>query len=241
MSARVPPRPQAVHRAGPGCPTPAPAAVGAPAARLTRRISADARVPGDHEPWPEADQAVRRSAGRSPGSRGAMDPCGHLGPQMGQCKHPSRGSAQRAVVVSGMQATSAEKGKSMRRSPAVEPKTIVQPTADLPCGERNRRRPGSRRNRSRPSRKKYAPEHATPSSGPRAIFIKETALELSSTHMWVLCGPTTSSRPHFESTSSCHQMFNEATKLAGAAGPRASVDVAKAEEMLAKIEEIKKS
>ena len=37
-----------------------------------------------------------------------------------------------------------------------------------------------------------------------------------------------------------HQFFNEATKLAGAAGTKGSKDVAKADELLAKIEEISK-
>jgi nickel superoxide dismutase len=37
-----------------------------------------------------------------------------------------------------------------------------------------------------------------------------------------------------------HQLFNEATKLAGATGTKGSVDVVKADELLAKIEKISK-
>jgi nickel superoxide dismutase len=37
-----------------------------------------------------------------------------------------------------------------------------------------------------------------------------------------------------------HQLFNEATKLAGAAGTKGSVDVGVADQLLGKIEEISK-
>ena len=37
-----------------------------------------------------------------------------------------------------------------------------------------------------------------------------------------------------------HQLFNDATKLAGASGSKGSADPAKAEELLAKIDEISK-
>ena len=46
--------------------------------------------------------------------------------------------------------------------------------------------------------------------------------------------------PHLEKYPQLHQLFNEATKLAGASGTKGSVDVAKADELLAKIEEISK-
>jgi len=46
--------------------------------------------------------------------------------------------------------------------------------------------------------------------------------------------------PHFEKYPQLHQLFNEATKLAGAAGTKGSTSVAKADELLAKIEEISK-
>ena len=47
--------------------------------------------------------------------------------------------------------------------------------------------------------------------------------------------------PHFEKYPQLHQLFNEATKLAGAGGTKGSTDdVATADELLAKIEEISK-
>jgi len=44
--------------------------------------------------------------------------------------------------------------------------------------------------------------------------------------------------PHFEKYPQLNQLFNEATKAAGAAGTKGSTDPAKADELLSKIEEI---
>ena len=46
--------------------------------------------------------------------------------------------------------------------------------------------------------------------------------------------------PHFEKYPNLHQLFNEATKLAGAAGAKGSADPAVADQLLAKIDEIAK-
>ena len=53
------------------------------------------------------------------------------------------------------------------------------------------------------------------------------------------CGPTTSAAA-FAKYPQLNQLFNEATKLAGAAGTKGSTDTSKADELLAKIEEINK-
>src|SRR6266516_3500593 len=47
-------------------------------------------------------------------------------------------------------------------------------------------------------------------------------------------------RAIFEKYPQLNQLFNEATKLAGAGGTKGSVDVGKADELLGKIEEISK-
>ena len=44
--------------------------------------------------------------------------------------------------------------------------------------------------------------------------------------------------PHFEKYPQLHTLFNEATKAAGAAGTKGSWDLAKADELLAKIDQI---
>ena len=71
----------------------------------------------------------------------------------------------------------------------------------------------------------------------RAIAIKEERSELVKHHLWVLW--TDYFKPnHFEAYPNLHALFNEATKLAGAGGTKASMDVAVADKLIAKIDEI---
>ena len=44
--------------------------------------------------------------------------------------------------------------------------------------------------------------------------------------------------PHFEKYPQLHTLFNDATKLAGAAGTKGGWDLDKADQLLAKIDEI---
>ena len=71
----------------------------------------------------------------------------------------------------------------------------------------------------------------------RCIIIKEQRAEMVKHHLWVLWTDYFKP-PHFEKYPQLNHLFNEATKLAGAAGTKGSVDVAKADELLAKIDEI---
>ena len=73
----------------------------------------------------------------------------------------------------------------------------------------------------------------------RALIIKEQRAELVKHHLWVLWTDYFKP-PHFEKYPQLHTLFNEATKLAGAAGTKGSTSVAKADDLLAKIEEINK-
>ena len=73
----------------------------------------------------------------------------------------------------------------------------------------------------------------------RAILIKEQRSELVKHHLWVLWTDYFKP-PHFEKYPTLHQLFNEATKLAGASGAKGSVDPAVADKLLGKIEEISK-
>ncbi len=71
----------------------------------------------------------------------------------------------------------------------------------------------------------------------RATIIKEQRSELVKHHLWVLW--TDYFKPaHFEKYPQLHQLFNEATKLAGAAGTKGEFDEGVADQLLAKIEEI---
>ena len=73
----------------------------------------------------------------------------------------------------------------------------------------------------------------------RAILIKEQRSELVKHHLWALW--TDYFKPaHFEKYPQLNTLFNEATKLAGAGGTKGSEDVATADKLLPKIEEISK-
>jgi nickel superoxide dismutase len=71
----------------------------------------------------------------------------------------------------------------------------------------------------------------------RALIIKEERSDLVKHHLWVLWTDYFKP-PHFEKYPELSTLFNEATKLAGAGGTKASWDVAVADQLLAKIDEI---
>ena len=71
----------------------------------------------------------------------------------------------------------------------------------------------------------------------RAMLVKEQRSPLVKEHLWVLWTDYFKA-PHFEKYPQLHTLFNEATKAAGAAGTKGSWDLAKADELLAKIDQI---
>jgi nickel superoxide dismutase len=71
----------------------------------------------------------------------------------------------------------------------------------------------------------------------RAVSIKEERSDLVKHHLWVLWTDYFKP-PHFEKYPQLNGLFNEATKLAGAGGTKGSTDVAVADQLLAKIDEI---
>ena len=71
----------------------------------------------------------------------------------------------------------------------------------------------------------------------RAVAIKETRSTMVKEHLWVLWTDYFKP-PHFEKYPNLNQLFNEATKLAGAGGTKGTVDVAVADQLLGKIDEI---
>ena len=82
-------------------------------------------------------------------------------------------------------------------------------------------------------------QNEDPAFRARALQIKEERSDLVKHHLWVLWTDYFKP-PHFEKYPQLNQLFNEATKLAGAAGTKGSEDPAKADELLGKIEEISK-
>jgi nickel superoxide dismutase len=71
----------------------------------------------------------------------------------------------------------------------------------------------------------------------RAVSIKEQRSNLVKEHLWVLWTDYFKP-PHFEKYPQLHTLFNDATKLAGAAGTKGTNDVAVADQLLGKIDEI---
>ncbi|HMG31403.1 MAG TPA: superoxide dismutase, Ni [Jiangellaceae bacterium] len=71
----------------------------------------------------------------------------------------------------------------------------------------------------------------------RALIIKEQRAELVKHHLWVLWTDYFKP-PHFEKYPQLHQLFNDATKLAGGGGSKGSTDPAIADQLLGKIDEI---
>ena len=120
----------------------------------------------------------------------------------------------------------------------LRPKHVASAHCDLPCGVYDPAQARIEAESVKAIMEKYA-ANEDPVFRARAIKIKEERAELVKHHLWVLWTDYFKP-PHFEKYPHLHQLFNEATKLAGAAGGKGSVDPAKAQELLDKIAEIDK-
>jgi len=120
----------------------------------------------------------------------------------------------------------------------LEPKITAYAHCDLPCGVYDPAQARIEAESCKAIAEKYQ-QNPDPEFRARAIFIKEQRSELVKHHLWVLWTDYFKP-PHFDKYPQLHQLFNEATKLAGAAGTKGSMDPAKGDELLAKIEEISK-
>ena len=126
----------------------------------------------------------------------------------------------------------------MRLPSFLAPRLIVRAHCDLPCGVYDPAQARIEAESIKAIAEKYQ-ANEDPEFRTRALIIKEQRSELVKHHLWVLWTDYFKP-PHFEKYPQLHTLFNEATKLAGATGTKGSADVAKAEELLAKIEEINK-
>ena len=114
----------------------------------------------------------------------------------------------------------------------------VDAHCDLMCGVYNPAQARIEAESVKAIMEKYA-ANEDPVFRARAIKIKEERAELVKHHLWVLWTDYFKP-PHLEQYPQLHQLFWDATKLAGAAGAKGTVDVAKAEDLLGKIDEISK-
>lgn len=116
------------------------------------------------------------------------------------------------------------------------PKIIVHAHCDLPCGVYDPAQAKIEALSVKACMEKYA---ANPDLDFRArcVAIKEARSHQVKEHLWVLW--TDYFKPnHFEAYPQLHMLFNEATKLAGATGTKGSQDVAVANKLITKIDEI---
>jgi nickel superoxide dismutase len=126
----------------------------------------------------------------------------------------------------------------MRLPRFLTPRTIAQAHCDLPCGVYDPAQARIEAESVKAIIEKYQ-ANDDPAFRTRAILIKEQRAELVKHHLWVLW--TDYFKPaHFEKYPELHQLFNEATKLAGASGAKGTLDAAVAEQLLGKIDEISK-
>ena len=116
------------------------------------------------------------------------------------------------------------------------PKVTVHAHCDLPCGVYDPAQARIEAESVKAICEKYQ-QNSDAEFRARALQIKEERSDLVKHHLWVLWTDYFKP-PHFEKYPQLHQLFNDATKLAGAAGTKGSSDVGKASALLAKIDEI---
>ena len=120
----------------------------------------------------------------------------------------------------------------------LRPRLEATAHCDLPCGVYDPAQARIEAESVKAIQEKYQ-GNDDPEFRERALQIKEQRADLVKHHLWVLWTDYFKP-PHFEKYPQLHQLFNEATKLAGAAGTKGSVDVGVADQLLGKIEEISK-
>ncbi|NUP83575.1 MAG: superoxide dismutase, Ni [Nonomuraea sp.] len=120
----------------------------------------------------------------------------------------------------------------------LRPKHVASAHCDLPCGVYD---PAQARIEAESVKAIMEKYEASDDSvfRTRALIIKEQRAELVKHHLWVLWTDYFKP-PHLEQYPQLHQLFWEATKLAGAAAAKGTVDSGKADDLLGKIDEISK-
>src|SRR6266516_2097861 len=118
----------------------------------------------------------------------------------------------------------------------LEPRLVVHAHCDLPCGVYDPAQARIEAESIKAIDEKYQ-QNTDPKFRTRCLIIKEQRSELVKHHLWVLWTDYFKA-PHFEKYPQLHQLFNEATKLAGGPGPRAAPTPAEGQKLLDLIAEI---
>ncbi|OLF06536.1 superoxide dismutase, Ni [Actinophytocola xinjiangensis] len=109
---------------------------------------------------------------------------------------------------------------------------------DLPCGVYDPAQARIEAESVKAIQQKYQ-DNEDPEFRTRAILIAEQRSELVKHHLWVLWTDYFKP-PHFEKYPQLHELVNQATKAAGAAGTKGSMDPASGQRLLDLIAEIDK-
>jgi len=109
---------------------------------------------------------------------------------------------------------------------------------DLPCGVYDPAQARIEAESVKAIMQKYQ-DNDDPDFRTRAVLIAEQRSDLVKHHLWVLWTDYFKP-PHFEKYPELHDLFNRATKAAGASGTKGSMDVAKGQELLDLIAQIDK-
>src|SRR6476660_10657281 len=124
----------------------------------------------------------------------------------------------------------------MRLPRLLTPRTVVSAHCDLPCGIYDPAQARIEAESVKAISEKYQ-ANQDPEFRTRALIIKEQRAELVKHHLWVLWTDYFKP-PHFAKYPNLNELCNEATKLAGAGGTKASGDPKVADKLLGKIDEI---
>jgi nickel superoxide dismutase len=120
----------------------------------------------------------------------------------------------------------------------LRPRLEATAHCDLPCGVYDPAQARIEAESVKAIQEKYQ-ANDDPTFRARAIEIKEQRSELVKHHLWVLWTDYFKP-PHFEKYPELHELFNKATKAAGASGTKASNDPATGQELLDYIAQIDK-
>jgi nickel superoxide dismutase len=181
----------------------------------------------------------RQTSSQSPGRKaGSIDLSATATRHTGQRTHPSRVPIGGTLYCQIPLPNDPTREKDIMRllARALAPKVTAFAHCDLPCGVYDPAQARIEAESVKAICEKYQ-QNSDSEFRTRALQIKEDRSDLVKHHLWVLWTDYFKP-PHFEKYPQLNQLFNEATKLAGAGGTKGSTDVAKADALLAKIEEI---
>jgi nickel superoxide dismutase len=126
----------------------------------------------------------------------------------------------------------------MRLHRLFTPRVVAHAHCDLPCGVYDPAQARIEAESVKAIQEKYQ-ANEDPVFRTRALIIKEQRAELVKHHLWVLWTDYFKP-PHFEKYPQLHDLFNRATKAAGAAGGKSSIDPKQGQQLLDLVEEISK-